>query len=159
MAENISRFDPSADANAIVKAAHAAAVHNLIVGLPLGYETFIGDGGFALSVGQRQRIGLARAVFGDPFLVVLDEPDANLDREGELALQQAIRSVRSRGGIVVVITHRQGMLAEVDWVLALAQGRTVAFGPRDVVLQKLLRPPVSTLEPYKFVPSVVQLKP
>lgn len=159
VAENISRFDPSADANAIVKAAHAAAVHNLIVGLPLGYETFIGDGGFALSVGQRQRIGLARAVFGDPFLVVLDEPDANLDREGELALQQAIRSVRTRGGIVVVVTHRQSMLAEVDWVLALAQGRTVAFGPRDVVLQKLLRPPGSTLEPYKFVPSVVQLKP
>ena len=103
-----------ADPELIVRAARAADVHELIVRLPNGYDTQIGEQGATLSAGQRQRIGLARALYGDPFLVVLDEPDANLDSEGMLALTQAILSVRTRGGIVIVIAHRHNVLSNVD---------------------------------------------
>jgi ATP-binding cassette subfamily C protein PrsD len=117
-------------------------VHNLIVSLPgdKGYETQIGDGGAALSAGQRQRVALARALYGDPFLVVLDEPDASLDQEGEQALQKAILNVRARGGIVVVISHRQAVLAAVDHMLVLEQGRPVAGGPKEAPAAATSRP-------------------
>ena len=140
IAENISRFEAEPDASAIIAAAKAAGVHELVVRLPEGYETRIGEAGAALSAGQRQRVALARALYRDPFLVVLDEPNSNLDSEGEEALVAAIGSVRSRGGIVVVIAHRASVLDAVDQVLVLNQGRQQAFGPRDDVLRAKLRP-------------------
>ncbi|MFW8644587.1 ATP-binding cassette domain-containing protein [Rhizobium beringeri] len=103
-------------------------------------ETEIGEGGAALSAGQRQRIALARALYGEPFLVVLDEPNSNLDEEGERALSAAIMSVRARGGIVVVIAHRSGVLAVCDFVLMMQDGRMIAFGPKEEVLARVSRP-------------------
>lgn len=137
--ENIARFDPDADPSDIVSAAKTAGVHELIVRLPQGYDTPVGEQGRNLSGGQQQRIALARAVYGDPFLLVLDEPNSNLDSDGDAALTNAILSVRARGGIVVVIAHRPSALAGVDHVLALANGRQQAFGPKDEVLAQILR--------------------
>lgn len=134
IAQNIARFDPAAEDQTIVAAAEAAGVHNLILRLPDGYETEIGDNGAGLSTGQRQRIALARAVYDDPFLVVLDEPNANLDAEGEEALARAIRGIRERGGIAVVIAHRPSVLAELDLILVMANGQAKAFGPSEKVL-------------------------
>jgi len=115
-------------------------VHELILGLPEGYETQIGEAGAALSAGQRQRIGLARALYGEPFLVVLDEPNANLDHEGEEALARAILGVRARGGIAIVIAHRPSALAGVDSLLVMRAGRLESFGPKETVLKQTLRP-------------------
>ncbi|MHB2209257.1 type I secretion system permease/ATPase [Methylobacterium sp. CM6257] len=140
IAENIARFDPQVSAEAVMSAARAAGAHDLILRLPRGYETPLGDAGAGLSAGQRQRIGLARALYGEPFLVVLDEPNANLDAEGEQALTEAIRGVRARGGICVVIAHRPSALAAVDLVLMLADGRMQVFGPKDQVFKRVLRP-------------------
>ena len=116
-------------------------MHDLILRLPDGYDTQIGEGGTALSAGQRQRVALARALYGDPFLLVLDEPNSNLDADGEQALTQAILGARARGRIVVVIAHRPSALAGVDIILAMADGRVQAFGPKDEVLSKVLRRP------------------
>jgi ATP-binding cassette subfamily C protein len=135
VAENIARFEPDAPAEKVIAAARAASVHELILGLPNGYETPVGDSGNSLSAGQRQRIGLARALYGDPFLVVLDEPNSNIDREGDEALTKAILGVRARGGIVVVVCHRPSALAGVDMVLVMLNGRQQAFGPKEQVLQ------------------------
>ena len=139
VAENISRFDPGASADAVIDAAKAAGVHELVLGLPLGYDTPIGEQGSDLSAGQQQRIALARALYRDPFLVVLDEPNSNLDVDGDEALTQAILGVRARGAIVVVVAHRPSALSGVDHVLALNGGRQQAFGPKDEVLAKVLR--------------------
>ena len=138
VAQNISRFEPDADPEAIRAAAAAAGIHEMIVSLPDGYGTQIGERGAALSAGQAQRIALARALYRDPFLVVLDEPNSNLDAEGEAALTQAILGVRARGGIAVVIAHRPSAIAGVDLLLAMKQGQTAAFGPKDEVLGKVL---------------------
>jgi ATP-binding cassette subfamily C protein len=140
VAENIGRLDPDAPSDAVIKAAKLAGLHEMIVALPNGYSTRIGDGGAKLSGGQRQRLGLARALYGDPFLVILDEPNSNLDVQGDNALTQAILSVRERGGIVIVVAHRPSALAGVDKVLALSRGQAQAFGPRDEVLKSVLRP-------------------
>ncbi len=137
VAENIARFEPDAASEAIITAAEAAGVHDLIIALPQGYETEIGEQGQVLSAGQRQRIALARALYRDPFLVVLDEPSSNLDSEGKAALVQAIIGVRKRDGIVVVVAHEASALAAVDLVLIMAQGRAVSFGPKDEVLSKV----------------------
>ena len=140
VAENIARFAPDPDPDMIIAAARAAAVHELILRLPDGYETRIGEGGAVLSAGQRQRIALARALFGNPFLVVLDEPNSNLDAEGDEALTQAILGARMRGAIVVVVAHRPSALQGVDMVLAMAQGRVQGMGPKEEVLRKVLEP-------------------
>jgi ATP-binding cassette subfamily C protein len=139
VAQNISRFDPKPDSKAIIAAAQAAGVHELIVNLPSGYDAQIGEQGSALSAGQQQRVALARALYGDPFLVVLDEPNSNLDAEGEAALTKAILGVRARGGIVVVVAHRPSALGALDHVLVMSLGRAQAFGPKDEVLAKVLR--------------------
>ena len=139
VAENISRFDPDASPDTIIAAAKAAGVNELILGLPQGYDTPIGEQGSVLSAGQQQRVALARALYRDPFLVVLDEPNSNLDVEGDEALTQAILGARARGAIVVVVAHRPSALSGVDHVLALSGGRQQAFGPKDEVLAKVLR--------------------
>ena len=132
--ENITRLAPERDARAIVAATKAAGVHEMIVRLPDGYDTQLGPMGTALSAGQRQRIGLARALYGDPFLVIMDEPNAFLDAEGEQALNLAIRQIRARGGIAIVVAHRPSILAEVDMVAVIQNGRLSAFGPKDEVV-------------------------
>lgn len=137
VAENICRFDRKASDERIVEAAAIAGAHGLILSLPEGYASRIGEGGALLSAGQRQRIGLARAVFGNPFLIVLDEPNANLDREGEAALARAISIMRARQSIVIVISHRMSALAALDTALVLQQGQMIAFGPCDQVLTRL----------------------
>jgi len=141
VAQNIARFDPEPDPDAVIAAARAASVHDLILRLPEGYETPIGEGGTSLSAGQRQRVALARALYDDPFLVVLDEPNSNLDSEGEQALTVALQGIRARGGVVIVVAHRKSALAAVDLVLVMADGKPQAFGPRDEVLAKVLAPP------------------
>lgn len=138
MPQNISRFDGAAAPDVIIAAAKAAGVHHLIVNLPDGYETEIGEHGVTLSAGQAQRIALARALYRDPFLVVLDEPNASLDAEGDEALTRAILGVRSRGGIVVVVAHRPSALAGVDLVLVMNRGRAQRLGPKDDVLAETL---------------------
>jgi ABC-type protease/lipase transport system fused ATPase/permease subunit len=147
IARNISRFDEEPDSEAVIRAARQAGVHDLIVRLPDGYDTLIGEGGMSLSGGQRQRIALARALYGDPFLVVLDEPNSSLDVDGEQALTQAILNVRERGGVAVVMAHRPSALATVDQALALANGEARAFGSRDEVLRKVLRPVAQPIQP------------
>ena len=141
IAENIARFDPDATSEGVLAAAKAAAVHDLITSLPQGYETRVGTDGEALSGGQRQRIGLARALYGDPFFILLDEPNSNLDGEGEAALAAAIASVRKRGGILVVISHRADILGRVSHIMLLRGGRMEAFGPAAEIMARLRQKP------------------
>ena len=139
IADNIARFDPAASSESVIEAARIAGAHDMILRLPNGYETRIGEGGSALSSGQRQRIGLARAVFGDAFLIVLDEPDANLDVEGEKALGRTILSLRAAGRIPIVISHRPNILGAVNMALLIYGGRMIAFGSRDQVFEQVAR--------------------
>ena len=139
VAQNIARFDPDAKDEAVVAAAQAAGAHNMILRLDQGYDTAIGEAGASLSGGQRQRIGLARALYGDPFLVVLDEPNSNLDRDGDEALTVAVKDIRARGGIVIIVTHRRAAIAGVDHLAVMADGRIQAFGPTEEVMQKLMK--------------------
>ncbi len=140
VAETIARFDPNGNSEAVIKAARAAGAHDLILSLPEGYATRIGDGGTFLSAGQRQRIGIARALYGDPFLVVLDEPNSNLDADGDAALGAAIAGVRQRGGIAIVVTHRPSALSSVDLVALVMEGTIKLFGPRDEIMRQLAAP-------------------
>jgi ATP-binding cassette subfamily C protein len=141
IAQNISRFAEAPSSETIIEAARRADVHELILNLPQGYETRLGEGGANLSAGQRQRIALARALYGDPFLIVLDEPNSNLDAEGEAALAKAIAEARTRGAIVVVVAHRSQLLASVDLVAVVAEGRLQTIGPRDEVMARLTARP------------------
>lgn len=137
IAQNISRFDPAPPSDKVIAAARAAGIHDFVLALPDGYDTPLGESGATLSAGQRQRVALARALYGDPFLLVLDEPDSNLDPEGEAALGRAIATVRQRRGIVVVITHRGALLGQVNTMLVMQAGQVGLFGPRGEVIAAL----------------------
>jgi len=139
IADNICRFQ-EADAEKIVAAASLAGIHEMILRLPQGYDTVIGGAGGMLSGGQRQRIGMARAVFGDPKLLILDEPNSNLDDQGEKELVESLRRIKERGCTIVVITHRTMVLQCVDKILVMKEGAAANFGPKDQVLAKLLQP-------------------
>jgi ATP-binding cassette subfamily C protein len=141
VAANVARMAEKPDSEAVLAAAAAAGAHEMILRLPKGYDTEIGDAGTSLSAGQRQRIALARALYRDPFLIVLDEPNSNLDAEGDAALQRAIQTAKARGAIVVMIAHRPSALVACDKVLVLANGTQQAFGERDEVVRAFLAPP------------------
>ena len=139
VAQNICRFDPEAGSAAIIAAAKEAGVHEMIIKMRDGYDTQIGEQGTALSAGQAQRVALARALYGDPFLIVLDEPNSNLDTEGDEALTRAVRSARERGAVVVVVAHRPIGIEAVDQLLVLRDGRMQAFGPKEQILGQVLQ--------------------
>ena len=139
IADNIARLQPGAEAAAVVAAARAAAAHEMILRLPQGYDTPVAGLGSQLSGGQIQRIGLARALYGDPVLLILDEPNANLDTEGSQALNLAIRTAKARGAAVLVMAHRPQAIQECDLLLVLHEGAAAAFGPRDTVLREAAR--------------------
>jgi ATP-binding cassette subfamily C protein len=150
VAQNICRFDPDATSEAIIGAARAG-VHDMIIKMREGYDTQIGEQGTALSAGQAQRVALARALYGDPFLIVLDEPNSNLDTEGDEALTRAVRAARERGAIVVVVAHRPIGIEAVDMLLVLKDGRVQAFGPKETVLGQVLQQRVAPPSPIKIV--------
>jgi PrtD family type I secretion system ABC transporter len=151
IAQNICRFDPDASSEAIIAAAKEAGVHEMIVKMRDGYDTQIGEQGTALSAGQAQRVALARALYGDPFLIVLDEPNSNLDTEGDEALTRAVRAARERGAIVVVVAHRPIGIEAVDQLLVLKDGRMQAFGPKETVLGQVLERVAPRPSPIKIV--------
>jgi ATP-binding cassette, subfamily C, bacterial exporter for protease/lipase len=134
--DNIARLGAADDAS-VIEAATRAGCHEMILRLPRGYDTDIGEGGAFLSGGQRQRIGLARALFGEPRLVVLDEPNSNLDQEGESALIAAIAEIKRQGATVILVSHRFAMMRVVDMIGVLQAGVMEKFGPRDQMLQEL----------------------
>jgi ATP-binding cassette, subfamily C, bacterial exporter for protease/lipase len=138
--DNIARFRADISDEQVVEAAQMAGVHELILRMPKGYDTEVGEGGVILSAGQRQRVGLARTLLGDPAFVVLDEPNANLDAEGEDALVKAIETLKAKGSTVVIISHKPGIFRPADKMLVLREGRVELFGPRDQVLSKLVKP-------------------
>lgn len=139
IAQNISRFDPDADHEAIVAAAQMANVHELILGFPDGYGTNVDIATSPLTGGQKQRVALARAVYNNPVLVVLDEPNSNLDAEGDAALAEAIKSLRNSGSVVIVMAHRPSAIAAVDKVMMLNNGQMMEFGEKTEVLRKITR--------------------
>jgi ATP-binding cassette subfamily C protein len=151
VAQNICRFDPDAKAEPIIAAAKEAGVHEMIVKMGEGYDTQVGEQGVSLSAGQAQRVALARALYGDPFLIVLDEPNSNLDTEGDEALTRAVRAARERGAIVVVVAHRPIGIEAVDMLLVLKDGRVQAFGPKEQVLGQVLQRVAPPPSPIKIV--------
>jgi PrtD family type I secretion system ABC transporter len=143
VAENIARFGP-VDDTGILAAAEAASAHGMIQHLPDGYQTQVGEDGSSLSGGQRQRIGLARALYGEPAVVVLDEPNANLDGEGDAALVESLRRLKEKGRTAVLVTHRPGLLAVADKIMVMQDGMVARIGPRDLLLPLILGPNVQT---------------
>ena len=137
---NIARFREDVTDEEVVRAAQMANVHDLILRLPKGYETDIGESGVVLSAGQRQRVGLARTLLGDPAFLVLDEPNASLDSDGENALMAALDAAKARGATVVIVSHKASIFRAADKMLVLRDGRMEAFGPRDQVLSRIMKP-------------------
>lgn len=150
---NICRFLPNAADADIVRAAQSAGAHDLILRLPKAYETELGEGGSILSAGQRQRVGLARTLYGDPKLVVLDEPNANLDSDGETALSAAIKHLRDGGATIVLVSHKPAVLSQADKLLVVRNGRVERFGPREEVMRAMAPP---TAQPK---PALAETKP
>jgi PrtD family type I secretion system ABC transporter len=159
VAQNICRHDPDAGSETIIAAARQAGVHEMIVRMRDGYDTEIGPHGSVLSAGQAQRIALARALYGDPFLIVLDEPNSNLDAEGDEALTRAIRAARARGAIVIVVAHRPVGIEGVDLLLVMKEGRVQAFGPKETVLGQVLQRASPHPPPIKIVSDIGAGKP
>ena len=139
VAENIARMQAEPNPEKVVAAAKKAGAHEMILDLPQGYDTPVSAGGSRLSGGQKQRIGLARAFYGDPVLMVLDEPNSNLDAAGQDALNFAIRQAKSEGKVVIIMAHRPAGIAECDTILIIEGGAAKAFGPRDEVLKAHVR--------------------
>lgn len=141
VSENIARFG-SVDPELVVEAARAAGIHEMVLRMAEGYDTrLLGGGGGALSAGQQQRVGIARALYGNPRIVVLDEPNSNLDQAGDAALLTTLAELKRRGSTVIVVTHRTNILQQVDRILMLAEGQVAMYGPRDEVLAALSQPP------------------
>jgi len=138
--QNIARFRDDVSDEQVVRAAQLAGVHELVLRTAKGYDTEVGEGGVVLSVGQRQRVGLARAMLADPAFIVLDEPNASLDAEGEQALMTAIETMKANGATVVIISHKIGVFRVADKLLAMREGRMELFGPRDAVMARLTKP-------------------
>lgn len=140
VAQNISRFDANASSEDIIAAARLAGTHEMIVNFADGYDTRVGEHGHFLSGGQRQRIGLARALYSNPFVLIMDEPNSNLDAEGEAALAQAILQLKAKGSVVIVIAHRVAALSTADTIMVMENGKCKAIGPKDEMLKKLMVP-------------------
>ncbi|WP_107496287.1 type I secretion system permease/ATPase [Thalassobius sp. I31.1] len=141
IAENIARFSLEPDIEAVIAAAKFARAHELILSLPKGYDTVIGGNNSLLSGGQQQRIGLARALFGDPILLILDEPNSALDAEGSDALNQAVRDYKAQKKAVIIMTHRPTAIAECDTLMVIDQGSVAKIGPRDEVIKSMMKNP------------------
>jgi ABC-type protease/lipase transport system fused ATPase/permease subunit len=151
--ENIARL-ARADSGDVVRAAERAFAHEMILRLPRGYDTEVGEGGVLLSAGQRQRVALARALYGAPRLVILDEPNSNLDGEGEEALLKALAELKEAAVTVVIVSHKPSLLANVDKLLVLNAGRVEMFGPRAEVMARVTRPGIGLTGPVR-TPHVV----
>ena len=147
VAENIARLDPQPDSARIVAAAKKADAHDMIVKLPQGYDTRVSSAGGRLSGGQMQRVGLARALYGDPVLLILDEPNSNLDSAGSGAVNAAIRAMKAEGKSVLIMAHRPAAIQECDLLLVLEDGMRKGFGPRDQILRDLVKNHTEILKP------------
>ncbi|MDQ0455139.1 type I secretion system permease/ATPase [Rhizobium paknamense] len=158
IAENIARLSGTPDAEKVIEAARKAGAHEMILKLPQGYDTRLPASGQRLSGGQKQRIGLARAFYGDPVLLILDEPNSNLDAEGSEALNRAIRGLKAAGGAAVIMAHRPAAIEECELVMILDNGARVAFGPRDEVLRAHLRNAAQVVGPVGPMPVGSPLK-
>jgi PrtD family type I secretion system ABC transporter len=159
VAQNISRFQEGANPDDIVRAAEMANVHDLVMRLPQGYDTPLGENGARLSAGQRQRIALSRALYGDPALIIMDEPNSNLDAEGEVALDRAIRMSLQRGAAVIVVAHRPSALHAVSHILVLNDGKAAAYGPKDEVMNKISKPQAPMQAPVPQQPALITRQP
>jgi ABC-type protease/lipase transport system fused ATPase/permease subunit len=136
--ENIARLSSQPDDAAVIKAAQRAAAHDMILRLPDGYDTRVTASGGRLSGGQIQRIGLARALYGDPVIVVLDEPNSNLDNDGSVALNNAIKQLKAEGKAILIMAHRPAAIQECELLLMIENGARRAFGPKDDVLREVV---------------------
>jgi len=148
ISENIARFG-MIDPEKVVPAAQTAGIHEMILHLPEGYETRLVGNGQLLSVGQRQRVGIARAMYSDPRVIVLDEPNSNLDQAGEAALIDTLVNLKKKGATVIIITHRSNILSQVDKIAMLVNGQVAFYGPRDEALALLAKSPQKSPPPTK----------
>ena len=151
IAENIARLDKTADPQDIIRAAQTAGAHEMILSLPSGYDTALNGLSPRISGGQIQRIGLARAIFGNPVLLILDEPTAHLDAKGSAALNTAVHDLKANGCAIVIMTHRPAAIVECDQVLYLDKGHVRAFGPREETLRQVIQNPTPSTTPLQAV--------